>query len=139
MSKATLIAQISDCHFPADARQGYRGINPFENLKTLLEKVKLLKPDLILATGDLVHDGTPAAYRRIFSHLGSFERPVYCLPGNHDEATTLQNTLREGRIKYVEHALQGNWHFIFLDSTIAHSEGAHLTQATLRTLESHLR
>ena len=135
------VLQITDTHLFADSHGCLLGLNTEQSLQAVINRTRASRyeADLILATGDLVHDGTPAAYRRIFSHLGSFERPVYCLPGNHDEATTLQNTLREGRIKYVEHALQGNWHFIFLDSTIAHSEGAHLTQATLRTLESHLR
>jgi len=135
------VLQITDTHLFADSQGCLLGLNTEQSLKAVINQIssKRHASDLILATGDLVHDGTPAAYQRIFSHLGGFGLPVYCLPGNHDESRTLQNTLRDGRIKYVEHAFHGNWHFIFLDSTIAHSEGAHLTQATLNALESHLQ
>ncbi len=135
------VLQITDTHLFADSNGSLLGLNTEHSLLAVMAQISANRhtADLILATGDLVHDGTPAAYQRIFSHLGSFDLPVYCLPGNHDEARTLQKTLREGHIKYAEHAYHGNWHFIFLDSTIAHSEGAHLTETTLDALESHLQ
>ncbi|HYQ72745.1 MAG TPA: 3',5'-cyclic-AMP phosphodiesterase [Gammaproteobacteria bacterium] len=135
------VLQVTDTHLFADSQGSLLGLNTEQSLQAVISRIRASRyaADLILATGDLVHDGTPAAYQRIFSHLGSFDRPVYCLPGNHDEARTLQNTLREGHIKYIEHACHGNWHFIFLDSTIAHSEGAHLTRTMLDALESHLQ
>lgn len=139
--KVIKVLQITDTHLFADSRGCLLGLNTEQSLLAVISQIRAHRhaSNLILATGDLVHDGTPAAYQRIFSHLGSFNQPVYCLPGNHDEARTLQHTLRDGHIKYVEHAHHGNWHFIFLDSTVAHSEGAHLTQATLNALESHLQ
>jgi len=133
--------QITDTHLFADSQGSLLGLNTEQSLQAVISQIRAHRraTDLILATGDLVHDGTRAAYQRIFSHLGNFDQPVYCLAGNHDEARTLQNTLREGRIKYVEHAYHGSWHFIFLDSTVAHSEGAHLTKATLNALETYLQ
>lgn len=133
--------QITDTHLFADSSGCLLGLNTEQSLNAITEEVRAhhLPADLILATGDLVHDGTPAAYRRIFSHLENFDLPVYCLPGNHDEARTLQRTLDNGSIRYTEHAHYGNWHFIFLDSTIADSEGAHLTPETLDMLEKQLQ
>ena len=133
--------QITDTHLFADNSGCLLGLNTEQSLEAVIENIRAndLPADIILATGDLVHDGTPAAYRRIFSHLGNFGLPVYCLPGNHDEALTLQQSLSDGLIQYVEHAHHGNWHFIFLDSTIADSEKAHLTQETLQALETHLQ
>ena len=133
--------QITDTHLFADSHGCLLGLNTEQSLQAVISQIRARRHavDLILATGDLVHDGTPAAYQRIFSHLAKFDRPVYCLPGNHDESRTLQSTLREGPIKYIEHTFHDNWHFIFLDSTIAHSEGAHLSLATLRALDSHLQ
>ena len=66
-AKSILIAQISDCHLPADPDQDYRGINPLKNLKTVIKRVQALKPDLILATGDLSEDGS-----RQSQHLKNF-------------------------------------------------------------------
>ena len=135
------VLQITDTHLFADSSGCLLGLNTEQSLNAISEEVRAhhLPADMILATGDLVHDGTPAAYRRIFSHLENFGLPVYCLPGNHDEARTLQRTLNNGNIKYSEHAHYGNWHFIFLDSTIADSEGAHLTPETLEMLETQLQ
>jgi Icc protein len=135
------VLQITDTHLFADSSGHLLGLNTEQSLQAVIAKVRAnhLPSDLILATGDLVHDGTPAAYQRVFSHLESFGLPVYCLPGNHDEALTLQQTLDEGFVQYVEHTHHGNWHFIFLDSTIADSEKAHLTQETLQMLEQHLQ
>ena len=133
--------QITDTHLFADSSGCLLGLNTEQSLEAVTAKIRAnhLPADLILATGDLVHDGTPAAYQRIFSHLENFGLPVFCLPGNHDEAVTLQQSLEDGLIQYVEHAHHGNWHFIFLDSTIADSEKSHLTQETLQMLEKHLQ
>ena len=135
------VLQITDTHLFADSSGCLLGLNTEQSLEAVIAKIREndLPADMILATGDLVHDGTPAAYQRIFSHLGNFGLPVYFLPGNHDEALALQQSLDDGLIQYVEHAHHGNWHFIFLDSTIADSEKAHLTQETLQTLETHLQ
>ncbi len=56
---STFIAQVSDCHLSADPQTQYRGINPHHNLKTLMQKVKAMQPDLLLASGDLSEDGSP--------------------------------------------------------------------------------
>ena len=135
------VLQITDTHLFANSSGCLLGLNTEQSLNAITEDIRAhhLPTDIILATGDLVHDGTPAAYRRIFSHLENFGLPVYCLPGNHDEALTLQRTLNQEMIKYTEHAQHGDWHFIFLDSTIPDSEGAHLTPATLQALETHLQ
>jgi len=135
------VLQITDTHLFASSDGCLLGLNTEQSLEAVIAATcaNHLPADLILATGDLVHDGTPAAYQRIFSHLESFGLPVYCLPGNHDEAVTLQQSLGDGLIQYAEHIHHGDWHFIFLDSTIADSEKAHLTAATLEMLERHLQ
>jgi Icc protein len=135
------VLQITDTHLFADSSGSLLGLNTEQSLEAVTADIRGRNQpaDLVLATGDLAHDGTTAAYNRIFSHLEDFGLPVYCLPGNHDEALKLQQTLDSERVKYTEHAHHGNWHFIFLDSTIADSEGAHLTAATLEILESRLQ
>ena len=62
MTDSIRIAQITDCHLPADPKQQYRGINPRDNLNTLLQKVKDLAPNLVLASGDLSEDGSRISY-----------------------------------------------------------------------------
>jgi len=66
-SKDIRIVQISDCHLPADTSQSYRQINPHENLQILMQKVRALKPDLLLA--DVMGHGVAAALYTM--HLSS--------------------------------------------------------------------
>lgn len=135
------VLQITDTHLFANSNGCLLGLNTEQSLLAVTEAVRAqhLPADLVLATGDLVHDGTDAAYRRIFGHLESFGLPVYCLPGNHDEARSLQQCLGDGLIRYTDHARHGNWHFIFLDSTIPDSEAAHLSPEALKVLETRLQ
>jgi Icc protein len=139
--KVIRAVQITDLHLFAGSEGSLVGLNTEESLEAVKEEVRAhdLPADLILATGDLVHDGTHAAYQRSFSHLASFGLPVYCLPGNHDELLTLEESASRDSINYAEHCHYGNWHFIFLDSTIPDNDGAHLTQETLQILETHLQ
>jgi Icc protein len=139
-SQAINVLQITDTHLFADGDGSLLGLNTEQSLQAILRKAlpRKPRPDLVLATGDLVHDGTPAAYRRVFGHLDSLGLPVYCLAGNHDEATTLRQTLRGERLHYVPQLLQGDWQFIFLDSTLAGSEGGHLDRQALEALETRL-
>jgi len=134
------VLQITHTHLFADSNGCLLGLNTEQSLEAVLAEVtaQQLPADLILATGDLVHDGTPAAYRRIFSHLESPGIPVYCLPGNHDEAEALQQTLKGGLLHYAAHTHKGNWNLIFLDSSVAGNEGGHLGPAALQSLEEHL-
>jgi Icc protein len=138
--RALKVIQITDTHLYADIRGSLLGLNTEQSLESVITSARArhMPADVILATGDLAHDGTPAAYQRIFTHLKGFGIPVYCLAGNHDEAHTLQCTMEKGLLRYVEHACHGNWHFIFLNSTVPGMEGGHLGSAALQSLDTHL-
>jgi len=134
------VLQITDPHLFADSSGCLLGLNTEQSLQAVIGEAmrKHASADLVLATGDLVHEGTVAAYQRVFSHFESLNLPVYCLPGNHDEAEVLQNTLDSQQLRYTQNLQQGNWNFIFLDSTIAGSEGGHLDADSLHLLEKQL-
>lgn len=138
--KTIKVLQITDTHLFAHSDGCLLGLNTEASLKAVIDDVthKHLPADLILATGDLVHDGSYDAYQRFFSLMNGFELPVYCLPGNHDEARTLLDMQSMGFCQAVDHTTHGDWHFIFLDSTIPGSEGAHLRKETLQQLDSLL-
>jgi Icc protein len=135
------ILQITDTHLFAKSDGCLLGLNTEQSLKAIIAdiRVRQFPADLILATGDLVHDGTSAAYQRIFGHLEEFGLPVYCLPGNHDEAEMLQRSIRGDLLHYTTHLQKGNWNLIFLDSSIPDSEGGHLGTAALATLDTQLQ
>lgn len=132
------IAQISDCHLPADPQQGYRGINPYLNLEALLDEVKSRQPDLVLASGDLSEDGTEGSYRLIQDLLDSLGVPVLALPGNHDDPVLLANTYPGSPTDSVQMTKHRKWQIIRLNSCISGNPCGRLSQKTLTELESIL-
>lgn len=130
-----LIAQISDCHLPADPSQKYRGINPHKNLKKLMRKVKALKPDLLLATGDLSEDGSRKSYRLLKQYLNLPGTPVLALPGNHDDAEMLAEAFPGSPIETISVSDHDSWQIIRLNSCLPGKPEGRINKRTLVDLE----
>lgn len=138
MSESILIAQITDCHLPADSQQKYRGINPHRNLKTLLKKVRRLKPDLLLATGDLSEDGSKASYVALQKFIKPLGVPVLVLPGNHDDAALLAEIFPGSPTDKISVSKHGPWHIIRLNSSMPGKPEGRLSEEVLAELEGFL-
>lgn len=130
-----LVAQISDCHLPAGPQQKYRGINPHKNLKSLIRKVKAMKPDLLLATGDLSEDGSRKSYRLLKRYLDLPGIPVLALPGNHDDAELLAEIFPGSPVETISVSDHGRWQIIRLNSCLPGKPEGQLSDRTLRDLE----
>ena len=134
------VAQITDTHLYAEPDGRLLGLNTRDCLLAVIElALQQRRPDLVLASGDLAHDGSAQAYRQVrdcFNRLGA---PVYCLPGNHDEAAALREHLNHSRFRSVRSHAVGGWQLLFLDSSVAGSEGGHLASGELAALDSCLR
>ena len=138
MSNGTLIVQVSDCHLPADPNQKYRGINPHQNLKTLTESLKALKPDLLLATGDLSEDGSRASYRNLQKILKPIGVPVLALPGNHDDPDLLAEYFPGSPVDTLEASEHDAWQIIRLNSSLPAKPEGRLGESVLSELEVFL-
>ncbi|MDJ0949408.1 MAG: phosphodiesterase [Alphaproteobacteria bacterium] len=93
-----LIAQISDCHVTAPGTPSIRGLSTAtENLHRTVAHINGLatRPDVVLATGDLVHHPTAACYAVLREALAALTMPVYLIPGNHDDRRELKNAFPE--------------------------------------------
>lgn len=79
-----LIAQVTDIHL------GFEPDNPAEfnrkRLDQVLRQLSAMKPrpDMLLATGDLVDRGDGESYRRLRNAFGGCPFPVFYCLGNHD-------------------------------------------------------
>jgi len=127
------ILQFSDTHLFADPAQCCYGINPDLSLQKILEfsQGRETSARLAIVTGDLVHDGSAAAYERFQHYFSLMEMPVYCLPGNHDERQVMRAHLGGGRVQQQSLVVCDGWLLILLDSTVAGAVGGHLDQAAL--------
>lgn len=134
------ILQITDCHVYADPAGRLAGVQTQQTLDDVLDMAQhnFWRPDMVLGTGDLVHDATPSGYRRIGKRFKTLGAPVYCLPGNHDQPQVLQKHLVQTGVTAPKAVRQGNWLIILLDSTIPENPGGHLSRQELDTLENNL-
>ena len=103
-----------------------------------MHKVKAIKPDLLLASGDLSEDGSPASYdalRQLFDPLGI---PVLALPGNHDDAALLAERFPGSPVDGVGVSEHGLWQIVRLNSSLPGRPEGHLSEKTLAELEGIL-
>jgi Icc protein len=134
------ILQLTDTHLYADPSQCLVGLNTLNTFDLVIEQAlkQLGKPDLLLATGDLVHDASDAGYKRFRSRISRIGPPVYTLAGNHDIPSKMQLHLNQDNVHYQPSVIAGGWHLIFLDSTMPGKTGGHLTHDQLAKLEQNL-
>ena len=89
-----LIAQITDMHIKPPGELLYKRVDTAGFLERAVAHVAGLdpRPDIVLATGDLVDGGKPEEYALLRRLLAPLAMPVYLIPGNHDA----RDAMREG-------------------------------------------
>jgi 3',5'-cyclic-AMP phosphodiesterase len=84
-----IIAQISDTHIAWDTPDADQRLRDFE--RTIADINALdPAPDVIVHTGDIVHNGRPDEYAQAVAILAKARAPVYVIPGNKDERANLR-------------------------------------------------
>lgn len=84
-----IIAQISDTHIALDTPDADRRRDDFE--RTIADINALdPQPDVVIHTGDIVHNGRADEYAVAASILAGLKAPVYVIPGNKDERANLR-------------------------------------------------
>jgi 3',5'-cyclic-AMP phosphodiesterase len=135
------VLQVTDTHMYADPAGRLLGVNTLESFQQVVGRFRDTHwpIDLMLATGDLVHDASPTGYRRLADALASFGVPVLALPGNHDVPATMARHLTAGGVTTAPVSDYGAWRFVMLDTVVAGSERGELRQDQLRVLEQALQ
>jgi len=84
-----IIAQISDTHVALDTPNADERMRDFENT---IADINALDPapDVIVHTGDIVHNGRQEEYARAMRILTKARVPVYVLVGNKDDRANLR-------------------------------------------------
>jgi 3',5'-cyclic AMP phosphodiesterase CpdA len=84
-----IIAQISDTHIALDSPDAGQRIQDFE---LTIADINGLDPapDVIVHTGDIVHNGRQDEYAQAMATLAKARAPVYVLAGNKDDRATLR-------------------------------------------------
>ncbi len=84
-----IIAQISDTHIALDTPDADRRIRDFE---ATIADINGLDPapDVIMHTGDIVHNGRKDEYELCVAMLARARAPVYVMAGNRDDRASLR-------------------------------------------------
>ncbi|MCM2972888.1 MULTISPECIES: phosphodiesterase [Larsenimonas] len=127
------LLQLTDCHLSADPRALYRLGFATTQLERVIEEARAARPDVVLVTGDISNDDSPASYQQAVSLLSRFACPWFWLPGNHDNL----QVMREAR-SLIEEVDLGPWRALLLDTHVSGEVAGELGEAQIDALERKL-
>ena len=134
------IVQITDTHVVADYTETVLRWDPVASLNSVISSINSLEkqPQLVLATGDLVHDGLEESYRTLKASLKALNFPIFVTPGNHDSRENMESSLLGGNIKLADRVdVQGaEWVIAFLDTKITNEEHGLVSETEINHLAS---
>jgi 3',5'-cyclic AMP phosphodiesterase CpdA len=92
-----IVAQLTDTHIRAPGALAYRVVDTAAHLRRAVAHLLALRPrpDVVIATGDLVDVGSAEEYRHLRELLSPLPIPVYLIPGNHDDRAALRSVFAD--------------------------------------------
>ncbi|MFI4891342.1 MAG: phosphodiesterase [Steroidobacterales bacterium] len=133
------ILQFTDPHLFGQPGGTLRGIETDASLRACVAEGMSRFPRVaaLLATGDIVHEDPQgyARFRRIFE---SVDRPVLCVPGNHDDPAAMQRELSAAPFVIGGAHRFEDWTLVMLDSMEPGKVGGRLARTELARLEREL-
>ena len=134
---ALRILQITDTHLVGDPAGSQRGVVTLDSLRAVMRAALAEPPDVILLTGDVVHDD-PDGYDWARRELGTLGKPVLCIPGNHDDPALLCEALADEPFRHCGHHDFGAWRLVMLDSHVPGGAEGLLSTSELARLDAAL-
>ncbi len=141
-----LLCQISDLHIVQRGRLACREVDTPLHLERCVRKILALprRPDAVIATGDLVDNGTAAEYGVLGEILAPLELPLYLAVGNHDDRQALRAAFpkhaylagEDGFVQYVVDDFDVR--LVVLDTLVPGKPGGMLCEKRLRWLDRRL-
>ncbi len=136
------IVQISDSHISSGGPTDHERMAA---LGACVDHVNRLdpQPDLVVHTGDVVHNGTEIEYAMAAEHLNRIEAELWAIPGNKDRRAPFRSAMPEAcstlqGSDYLQYLLdRGGLRLVFLDTvregsrkgTLCPTRLAHLDEA----------
>lgn len=132
------LLQLTDSHLVSDPDGTLMGVPLRDSLRDVIDVARSEEPDLVLVTGDLSHDGTPASYGAVAEELEPMGAPIVGLPGNHDEPDVMAEAMERPPFRADRVFTAGGWRFVLLDSSVAGGDHGRLSDATVERLDAEL-
>lgn len=119
-----LIAQISDTHILAPGSEHPAAELRVECLRRCVADINQQRPDAVILTGDTVQFGQAEEYARLRELLAPLQAPLYLVPGNRDDKSTLSESFTDtpfaGDAEFIQYTVEGHeLRLVGIDSTLA--------------------
>jgi Icc protein len=133
---------ISDLHILGEEGRRQFGADTAAILRQAVAMMNALRPDFIIASGDLISDESEDSYRRLQTLLLPVEAPIHFLMGNHDDRAAFRRVFRPQESPSADPVCeafeQGGVRFLLLDSVLPGKVEGRLDASQLHWLESEL-
>lgn len=134
------IIQITDTHIVDDGAPSFSDFDTSASLIKVIEEIRENESDadLILLTGDLVHEPTETSYQKLADHLSVLTTPLLCLPGNHDDPGIMNYIMGANGYDASKLIRSGQWLIILLNTCVKGEHSGELSNTELNFLRASL-
>lgn len=130
------IVQLSDLHLYGQNDNTLLGVNTADSFRNILEKVTNpnYEVDMYLVTGDISQDYSEASYKRFYTMVSDIEKPIFWLPGNHDDGPLMYKIFPSLHMSVARQIFCSNWQIIMLNSQVYDNPCGYLTNEQITFL-----
>ncbi|AGM41658.1 cyclic AMP phosphodiesterase [Spiribacter salinus M19-40] len=134
------LLQVTDTHLLADPAAQHAGVSVESRFQATLAAMQpwAAEAHALVHTGDLVDDGSVAAYQRLRAALETLGLPGRVTPGNHDERRAMAEVFSDGLITAARSLALGDWCVVMLDTLSEGEVPGQLTADELAGLDAAL-
>jgi len=134
------VIQITDTHILDDGAPSFNDYDTSASLMRVINEILESESDadLILLTGDLVHEPTKTAYQKLADHLSVLTTPILSLPGNHDAPELMRYVMGANGHDTGNLIKFDDWVIILLDTCVRGEHSGELSDAELEFLRKSL-
>lgn len=134
------IIQISDLHICKNTNQSFFSQNSMDSLKKIVDDIKKHQDiTLVLITGDISQDGSIESYDNALKLLKEIEKPIYCIPGNHDSIVHMHESFGYSELNILSGDIKINdWEFYYVNTSTPGTDSGFIDPITLSPLKEKL-
>ncbi len=114
------VLQLTDPHLFAEESGTLLGVHTAQSFKAVLESIlnQNLHFDCVIVSGDISQDYSVSSYQRFAHAVSVLERPVFFVPGNHDDGPLMYRILSDYGVNTQRCLIADKWQFVFLNVSV---------------------
>ncbi len=118
-----------------------RGFNTYESLSSVINKIKEDKAyfDFVIVSGDISQATTEKSYQLFYDTLAQLKKPIYCIPGNHDNPALLNRFFPHTPTDSVTSIKHNNLLLILVNTQVKGQQYGRISENNLTKISTLLR